>query len=989
MALAVQQDFVVKNGVVIKGAAIVTSSTNQKGSLQSAGGAAIAKNLIVGSSATIYGPTTIANYLAITNTTGTIDGTTGALQVAGGVGIAGNLYVGGTITATTLVVETLYVDYTTITQTLVTSPDIFTITNTTGVASATGGALNVYGGVGIQGGLYVNNSVTATNFYGNVYSNNTSTTMVGWATTATNLYNTSTTMVGWATTATNLYNTSTTNVGYATTSGYAVTFNTNTLVTTSVNLVGGAPGSLPYQTSADTTAMLPIGSNGYILYVNSGLPAWTPVTGLSAGSSNTATNIAGGLANQIPYQSAPGITTFSSNLVFNGTTFTTTNIVITGTTNATSTITGALQIAGGVGIGKDIWMAGGITFNGTLTALPSYFTGSISGTTLTVTSAPAGTIAWGQTVLGNTVPAETYIIDQLTGTSGGVGTYLLSTSTSVGSSQLWVQNIFADGDIKIKDGHGIFVQDRHDAGLYDRLIGIYEADATIKVGSINTNGLSLDNNKEYKVESNLNTGTYMAVAKVDASDNVILASGNANTTQIRVGGDSTNGFNYAQKFFNGGEAHIPVGLRIGNNINSTAYGANLEITTYDHSGAAFVTYRDSSSDPYGSFLYGLRYRGTLNSPLPVAEEDVIMEFGAGSWDGASVNGGGELMWVTDGAVVQGVSNPSRAELYVTTVGNTNQSLALKIDSSLNAHLYKDLTVTGTIYASTLTLTSVLETINTTTGALTVAGGVGIGKSLYVGNTATIGGDLNVYGNIYMKGVGLDTISGTTGTFVNLIITGTNATLGGINSGTIFVAGGVNLAKDLFVATTATINHLDITSTLDTGYSPGSTATSRYYSLATKGGFKAAGSIVAGGVISAGDYNSTGTNAPLGNDSGSRDGFYLLNNMQSARTISAVSGTSPVTIDAWDKTKYSTAKYIVQVKDSTSIFVSELMFIQDLSDVYMSQYGLVYNDSILGTFDGSIVGGDVVITFTPTGATSMTIQVIRQSVLTSSENYIIV
>ena len=71
---------------------------------------------------------------------------TGALQVAGGAGIGGNLFVGGKIVA-----QELDIQYTTITTTLITTPDIFTITNVTLAYSTSSGALVVAGGVGIGG----------------------------------------------------------------------------------------------------------------------------------------------------------------------------------------------------------------------------------------------------------------------------------------------------------------------------------------------------------------------------------------------------------------------------------------------------------------------------------------------------------------------------------------------------------------------------------------------------------------------------------------------------------------------------------------------------------------------------------------------------------------------------------------------------------------------------------------------------------------------
>jgi len=60
------------------------------------------------------------------------------------------------------------------------------------------------------------------------------------------------------------------------------TFNQNTTGTAAkaTNLVGGTAGSLPYQTALDTTGFLAAGTNGQVLTLASGVPSWaTPTTG--------------------------------------------------------------------------------------------------------------------------------------------------------------------------------------------------------------------------------------------------------------------------------------------------------------------------------------------------------------------------------------------------------------------------------------------------------------------------------------------------------------------------------------------------------------------------------------------------------------------------------------------------------------------------------------------------------------------------------------
>lgn len=63
------------------------------------------------------------------------------------------------------------------------------------------------------------------------------------------------------------------------------------------------------------------------------------------------------------------------------------------------------------------------------------FTGSGSGTTLTVTSV-TGIIKAGDTVTGSGAPAGTVIVIQLTGTAGAAGTYQTSVATTSSSASL-------------------------------------------------------------------------------------------------------------------------------------------------------------------------------------------------------------------------------------------------------------------------------------------------------------------------------------------------------------------------------------------------------------------------------------------------------------------------------------------------------------------------------------------------------------------------
>jgi hypothetical protein len=79
---------------------------------------------------------------------------------------------------------------------------------------------------------------------------------------------------------------------------------------TSSNIAGGTAGAIPYQTAPGFTNFIGIGPQGYVLYSNGSTATWTGSGALLAGTALTATNIAGGLAGWIPIQMANSQTSF-------------------------------------------------------------------------------------------------------------------------------------------------------------------------------------------------------------------------------------------------------------------------------------------------------------------------------------------------------------------------------------------------------------------------------------------------------------------------------------------------------------------------------------------------------------------------------------------------------------------------------------------------------------------------------------------------------
>lgn len=83
-----------------------------------------------------------------------------------------------------------------------------------------------------------------------------------------------------------------------------------TTATTASNVAGGAAGSLVYQSGSSTTTTLNLGTTNYVLTAGASAPQYVAQSTLTAGA---ATNLAGGAASQIPYQTGSGATAFISN----------------------------------------------------------------------------------------------------------------------------------------------------------------------------------------------------------------------------------------------------------------------------------------------------------------------------------------------------------------------------------------------------------------------------------------------------------------------------------------------------------------------------------------------------------------------------------------------------------------------------------------------------------------------------------------------------
>jgi hypothetical protein len=289
-----------------------------------------------------------AGFVTISSLENAVSTQSGALQVVGGVGIGGDLYVGGQIVAQKLTIE-----YTTVTTTIVETDDIIITFNSTNSTSTNSGALQVAGGVGVGldifagGDIYTRGQKVVTTATINQYANQTS-ILAG---TDTAISTSTGNITIWNTS--NLQ--SVTNRGNSTTNAINInsTIDSGSTISGALTVVGGAGiGGTVWiggNLNVNGTAYL---NNAQVLTTQSGLSSilGTSVINqrllIASGSNSTSTN-----TGALIVEGGVGI---GKDMYIGGI------ITSINTTNSTSTTSGALILAGGVGVAQDMYVGGTI-----------------------------------------------------------------------------------------------------------------------------------------------------------------------------------------------------------------------------------------------------------------------------------------------------------------------------------------------------------------------------------------------------------------------------------------------------------------------------------------------------------------------------------------------------------------------------------------------------------------------------------------------------
>lgn len=883
--MATTKDFITQYGVLIKGTNAVTSSTGQTNALQVNGGAAIAKNLIVGQDSSIYGSLTVYTDLNVTgnteleyllvNQTGTltnlvVTGTTDVKTLVattstfnGPVSITGvNSFTVGT--GATDLGGTLSVDGT------------VTFNNTASATTSPSGSLVVMGGIYADKNLIVNstnvNSTTNTSnalyVAGGAWINDNLIVNSTDANTSTNKDNALYVAGGaWldkslVVNGTAIFKNDVYFVGTAT---YA--FSTNTYVTDNlINIHAPSTGTnwafddgrdigltfQYYSTTGTTAGLLLANDTKYLEWYDSG-------------------------------QEINGVFTAS-----NYGTFKTGNIILVGTSSATNANSGALQVAGGIGVGDNI-----------------YATNNISGGTVTARNLTSGSIVVaGPGGLLTDDPGLTYDI-------------LTDIISSVVSTATTAYNLAggATGSIPYQS--------------------TVSQTTFVPIGQVDALLVSNGTTPEWRLVGEIATG-YATTAT-----NIRYGSAGQLVYQISTG---TTGFvgpgTTGQLLVSGGTSG-PTYVNTGNIYVGRSILADTVLTTSTSVDASYyITFVDSNNNPSAAEkLYtdgDISYNPSTNL-LTLAGD-------------LAVNGGD----IT--------STQTTFNLFTTTVTTLNfatAGTAIVIGNTTGYTQINNLT----------TITNTTGATSTTSGALVVSGGAGIGQDLYVG------GNLNVSGTITGSLVGnaatVSTVQQTSASAHYLTFVDSNnatATAENIYTTSSFVivpsTGNVGLGitpdSKLHVAGTAKIT--GITTVTDTT-NASSTVT---------GALQVAGGAGLGGNLHVGGSVTIGNTA----DSQVVPAIYSNNVILASYTSPTLTNTNPVNLDSYTAASYRTARYTVQIFDSNKIHITEIMTSHNGTTAYLNEYGILTSDGELGSFDVSLSGGTVTLTFTPSSVTSMVIKVVR-------------
>jgi hypothetical protein len=490
-------------------------------------------------------------------------------------------------------------------------------------------------------------------------------------------------------------------------------------------------------------------------------------------------------------------------------------LIETDTTEASSTITGALRVAGGVGIGYSLRVGRSIYAGNNLDVINTATIQSISTATTTADGAlrVSGGVGIGQNLRVNTsLDVGTYITaggrvtaQNITVTDGqlllnGVGPQIYALSGTLDIASSGVEITALGGDVSIYPFAKLFVDS---ASEFTGIVTITNSTATASstTGALRVlGGISTQNN--IVAAKNIT-----ALEKVIASSTAINTSSIAgNAIEVAAGGIGAQTLYLAQSGWINGSQIITTGTLnsfTGGNISNPLRITNLTDSTSTTTGALVV---DGGVGIGKNLVVGGSTYLQGNLYVDGATFDV---------QSTTIQTGDKLIYVSTGATSSllatnsGIGVGPVGSAYATWLfdnASTSWKSTVNITGDTNKSLGIALNPWGTAYVNTVYVRSNITATNTATGSLQVVGGAAVSENIYIGssraNTLTninnalttiggayIGGSLKVVGEAWINNSPIITANSA----YDVILTSLTDS-GSTQTGALQVAGGLGVGK---------------------------------------------------------------------------------------------------------------------------------------------------------------------------------------------------
>ena len=643
--------------------------------------------------------TTTGTFLSTVTSTST---NTGAVQILGGVGVAKDVYIGGNLNVANTITSFGYVINT---STRIQYQGI-PIGNATTFNFGTGTTATVVGNVvNIQESVTISDSPPQNAYTGNLWWDSTYGSL--------RIFYKDTNGSQWV----DVFS-----------SSIGQTAPASPQSNTTTNIAGGTTGSIPIQSNAGLTGFIPIGGFGTVLYSNGTTATWQLISGLS---NVNATNVyvqqtnedrnAGGIF--YPTMVSAYDTNSQVDAVSSFTWDDTNNILsspkisVTATNASVSTITGALTVAGGIGVGKGLYVGGIVTatnmfLNGYQVSTSSALSIQLSG----ASQGPASTINFstGTTVSVNAGLATVQSADtlQLVTGRGASSSNAISITSSTAVSNTATGALTVTGGVGV--GGGIYVGGTVTAT--NMILNGYQV-STSSALAIQLSGASQGNAGTINFSTGTTVSVVTGVATVQSADTLQLVTSrgasSSNAISITNATQSTNSST--------GALTVSGGVVIGCALN---VGGTLQVSAATTFGGP-VTFSGSATYVLSTNTFYTDNLIEVHTPP------------------SGVNG----QWASD----DGKDIGFRFHYYNRTASTDSNAALILADDSQYLEWYNTGaesntgTFTGANYGTfktgSIILTNTTASNSTTTGALTVVGGAGIGGNLYVGGNTNLNGSL--------------------------------------------------------------------------------------------------------------------------------------------------------------------------------------------------------------------------------------------------------